>query len=183
MRAAMGQHLLSSREIQTAVAAVALAAILFVGCGGSSSDGASTAPEGEEAVAVKTGSLSKAAFVSKADAVCEAGKAKLDKVFTAYGKRHPLDPNSNDTEKSEWAASLLSSFFGPEWESEIEKIASLGAAATEEADVVSFLTRFQQGIRELERHPNAFFEPTPFSEATQVAKKLGLTGCVQSLGG
>jgi hypothetical protein len=183
MRASMRRHFLSSRGIQVASAAMALAAILFAGCGGGSDSGASAAPEGEEAVAVKTGSLSKAAFVSKANAVCEEGKAKLDKVYTAYVKRHPLSANSNDTEKAEWAGLLLSRLFGPEWEGEIEKIASLGVAASEEADVASFLTRFQRGTRELETHPNAFFEPAPFSEATQFAKKLGLTGCVQSLGG
>lgn len=173
---------LSARGFSAIVAFAVAAALLASGCGGGGDSSAST-PEGEEAVAVRTGSLSKADFVSKVDAICEEGKARLDRSYSAYAKRHPLSANSNDTEKTEWAAPLISSIFGPEWEGEVEKIASLGVSADEKSDVSSFLTKFEQAIRELETHPNAFFEPVPFSEATKIAKTLGLTGCVQSLGG
>jgi len=162
---------------------VALSAVLLAGCGAGSNGSTTTTPEASDAIAVETGSLSKTQFVSKADTICKEGKARLDKAYTSYTHREVLSPNSNDAEKAEWAEKLLSSVFGPEWEGEIEEISSLGAPASDQSEIVSFLAKFQQNLHELETHPASFFEPSPFFETTQAARAYGLADCVKSLGG
>lgn len=162
--------------------ALALGAVLLGGCG---ADGGNTLAKRETAgaVAVETGSLSKAQFVNRADAICDEGKNRLDKAFASYGQREVLTPSSSDAEKAEWAEKLLSNVLGPEWEGEIEEIGSLGAPTPDQSEIASFLAKFQRNLHQLEAHPVSFFEQSPFSETTQAARAYGLDGCAKSLGG
>src|SRR5215212_6301463 len=88
---------------------VAMAALLSAaGCGGSSND----------EVAVETGSLSKAEFIAKADAICKAARTEFLAEFTRFAKAHKsefLDPKKQPAVFGE----MIDVFIAPNIEGEI----------------------------------------------------------------
>src|ERR1700741_4109911 len=98
--------------------AVAVAVFAAVGCGGGST--------------VPTSSLSKEAFVKKADAICTKGRERMEKGFAIYLRKNKKSiialrhPSKADYE------GLIGGVLIPNLEREIKEIRALGAPSGDE---------------------------------------------------
>ena len=148
-----------------------LAALFFAsGCGSSGSD----------EVTVQTGSLSKADFIAKADAICKAARTEFLAKFTIYAKAHKTelgDPKKQEALFSE----VLETLLGPNVEGQIEQIGKLGAPDEYAPEVAGFLNALQQRLDEAQEDPVGLTKtPYPFKEAEDVARRAGMNGCAES---
>jgi hypothetical protein len=153
----------------------ALATLSFaIGCG--SSDG--------NAITVQTGSLSKAAFIKKADAICEAAREELLTKFFAFLKAHKAIAGRSDAQSSKVVATgVVNSVLTPNIEGEIEQISKLGAPEDYAPEVASFLDALDERLARAQENPTAISATTePFKDAADVAKRSGLIGCSESFG-
>jgi len=158
---------LKARGTTLLVATVAALA-LGAGCGSS----------GGDEVTVKTGSLSKAAFIAKADAICKAARAEFLAKFEGFAKAHEL---GNSKKEDQTFDELLDSLVGPNIEGEIVKISALGAPEEYAPEVETFLRALQERLDKASEEPtNLSATPYPFKEAEDVARKAGMNGCAES---
>lgn len=157
------------------VVAAAVAALLFAaGCGSSDS--------GSNEVTVQTGSLSKAEFVKKADAICEGARTEFLAQYTNFVKAHKSDIGDKQKEE-ELLSEVVDSYLSPSVEGQIEKISELGAPKAYAAEVASFLKALQKRVEEASDDPAAVTAtPYPFKKAEDIAKKAGMQGCSESFG-
>jgi hypothetical protein len=150
-----------------------LTALLFaVGCGSS----------GSEEVTVQTGSLSKAEFIKKADAICEAARseflAKLSRFFKVHEKTLVNDPAES---KEVLLPEVLESLLQPNIEGQVEQISTLGAPKDYAPEVADFLNALQDRMdKALENPPGFTTTPTPFVVAENIARRVALKGCSES---
>lgn len=165
----MGEYFRSIRGFFLTAATLA-ALLLAVGCGSSSSD----------EVTVQTGSLSKAEFVEKADAICKAARTEfLAKYTNLLRTRKPTIGNTQ--EESALMHEALESIVSPNYEGQIERISSLGAPSDYAPKVASFLNSLQKRLDEVHERPAELVStPYPFKESENVAKAAGLKGCAES---
>lgn len=151
----------------------ALATLSFAaGCGSSSSD----------EIAVQTGSLSKAAFIKKADSICEASRADLLTKFFKFLKAHKAIASRNDPHAQKVVATeTVNSVLVPNVEREIKQISELGAPSDYAPEVTSFLNTLDEQLGEVRADPAAMSATaTPFKQAADVAKRAGMIGCAES---
>jgi hypothetical protein len=152
----------------------ALAAVVSVaGCGSSDSSG----------VTVQTGSLSKAEFVKKADAICEAARTALVAKFFNFLKTHQAAASGQNAQsKAALLGEAVDSAVTPNVEKEIDQISTLGAPGDYASEVASFLDVLQEQLEKLQEDPNQLaISATPFKQAGSAAGKAGMSGCAQSL--
>jgi hypothetical protein len=142
----------------------ALAALAFAGgCGGSDGGG----------VTVQTGSLSRAEFIERADAICEAVRTKLIAEYYQYLKK-----GAKPESPQELAGELLS-ILGPNLEREIRQISTLGAPSDYAPEVDAFLEALQERLDRANENPASLnATSSPFKQAEEAAKRAGLDGCV-----
>jgi len=152
--------------------ATVAALLLVAGCGsGSSSD---------SEVTVQTGTLSKAAFVKKADAICEAARTEFLSKFTAFFKAHESDLGDKQKEKV-FFSEMLETTLAPNIEGEVEQMSELGAPKAYAPEVATFLNALQKRIDEAHEDPTGLTgTPYPFKKAEDVAAKVGMKGCAES---
>jgi len=154
------------------VAVVLLALFVASGCGGSDSSAS--------AVTVETGSLSKAAFISKADTLCKATNARMLGEYGAYLKK--ANPSSPAEEK-EALAEVVKDVVRPDLEDMIGEIGQLGAPSADAKKVSAILRTFERRLEEIGRKPVELTATAyPFEKVTRLAIAYGLIGCAQSLG-
>jgi hypothetical protein len=155
------------------LAAATLAAILFaVGCGSS----------GNGEVTVQTGSLSKAEFIEKADAICEGTRTEFLAKFTNFVKAHQTDPGNTQNQEA-LLGEVVESIMSPSFEKEIDQISELGAPGDYAPEVASFLNALQERLDEAHEDPAGLnTSPRPFKKTENVAKGAGLEGCAESFG-
>lgn len=155
------------------LAAATLAALLLaIGCG-SSSD-----PE----VTVQTGSLSKAEFIEKADAICAAARSEFETKYASFFKAHEADFKKKQSATATLDEAIQSTI-APNLTKEIEQISELGAPSAYAPKVASFLNTLQSQLQEVEDEPTKVSAtPYPFKKTEDVASKAGLNGCAESFG-
>ncbi len=145
-----------------------VAAVLLAGCGG-----------GSDSTAVTTGSLSKAAFIKKADAVCAKGTERLQKGFATYLRKNKKSiialrhPSKADYE------GLIGGILIPNLEREIEEIRKLGAPNGDEERIEAIFTAWEEGIEVAENDPAAVKHNSEaiFGVGSRLAKEYGLEVC------
>jgi hypothetical protein len=154
--------------------AIALAAVVTVlvlaGCGGGGEAGDSS---------IAAGSLSKATFIKKADAICTKGNARLQKGFAAYLRKNKKSivtlrhPSKADYE------GLIGGVLVPNLEWEIEEIRALGAPSGDEAKIEEIFTALEEGIEVAENDPEAVKHSSEaiFGVGSRLAKEYGLVVC------
>lgn len=150
-----------------------LATLLAVGCGSS----------GESAeITVETGSMSKAEFIEKADAICEAARTKFLAQLTRFLKENKSILVGNDLEaKKALLPEILESLLQPNIEGQIEQISALGAPKEYAPEVAKFLNALQDRMdKALENPPGFSTTPTPFVVAENIARRAALKGCSES---
>jgi hypothetical protein len=138
---------------------VAIAAALFVGlsaagCGGSS-----------------TPSITKAAFLSKGNAICARGNATLNTAAAKLGK-NPSRAQIVAFEKSTEIPSI---------QAQITGIRALGAPSGDQTTVTSMLNLAQTDLNKLKSNPLLIAgKINPFTSFANVAHPYGLTACASN---
>ena len=120
--------------------ALTVAALVVTGCGGRS-DSSSTA----------TGSISKAAFIKKADAVCQKGTERMQRAILVFLKQHKdvQRPNKAQSEK------LVGTAIVPSVKTELEELKALDAPEGDEERVDAIISALEEGLETAEDNPEA----------------------------
>lgn len=153
--------------------AVALAALgLAAGCGSSGSD----------TITVETGSLSKAAFIKEADAICKASWAEFLAKYGGFFQAHKSELGDEAKEKA-LLGEVVDTLLMPSVEGEIEQIGELGAPGGYVPKATSFLSSLQERLEEIHAEPAELTATTsPFKGVRKTAQKVGMRGCAESFG-
>lgn len=143
-------------------------AILAAGCGDDDSDAA--------AVAVKTGSLSKAEFVKQAGKVCEAGRARHTAKGVALLEENPK--LKQGTMSKEGAVEFIDLVIRPVYLQEAKEIAELGVPESEADEVAEIVAALEADMDELKANPQNLLRSRPsLPTADAKAEEYGLTLC------
>lgn len=177
----MNRYFLSIRAFSlvcSLLLALIASALLVAGCGGSSQGSSGDVAPSE--ITVETGTLSKAQFIQRADAICEDNRNQFTRTFNAYIKNHKLG-GSPVTELA-FIGGVVRNVLMPIYGDQVEEIGSLGAPASDKAKVTAFLKALQNRLYAIRGNPTLFARTiTPFKAAEDLANSYGLTGCAESL--
>jgi|GEM_PF-562731 len=166
----MGEFYLTIR-VFFALLAVAAALTAISGCGSSSSDAASTG-----GVTVETGSLSKAEFIKKADAVCEEFQEKSAKRLVGYARENHMDLSSALSDAAK--AALFEGVFVPIYRNQLAQISELGAPEEDVDEIAAILETAEAEIAKGQRDPSATLASNELiPKAAALARKYGLVVC------
>lgn len=137
--------------------AVAAALIAAAGCGGSDSGATTT-------------TISKAAFVAKANAICTKGNAESNALAgKTFGNKQPTQAQLERFAKAQV----------PLIQRQIDQIRALGAPSGDEATVKQMLDIAQGDLNKLESNPALVQNQKLFANFVEVARPYGLTACAQ----
>lgn len=153
---------------------LATAALVVSGCGGDSSG--TSASE----VTVETGSLTKAEFAQRADAICSAVRSQFGREYTAQVRNAGKLATQGDQEA--FLEETIQKLVLPNYEKGVvDRIATLGAPAGYAPQVSEFLEALQQRLAEIDEEPKKLINTAfPFSKASKAAEAAGLEGCANS---
>lgn len=148
-------------------AASLVAGALAIGCG-------------DDDIADET--LSKAEFVTRANAICTEGTKELDKAGPEYfGGELGLKDNERPTAAQ--LAEFTQTKIVPGIQGQVDEIRALGAPEGDEEEVEALLDAAQQGADKLDANPELLAEDeqsgpdNPFKEANALAIDYGLKVC------
>jgi hypothetical protein len=137
-------------------------ALVVTGCGGD--DESSAGP-----------TISKAAFIKKADAICTHGNKRMELAFASFleEKKNIKHPSKADYE------ALVGKVLVPNLNQEIKEIRALGAPSGDEDRVDDFLEALEEGIETAERDPKVVISTSNavFGISSRLAKEYGLEVC------
>lgn len=155
-----------NKGLIAALLGVVAIAVVVAGCGSSSSDDS-------------TASLTKAQFISQANAICKKGNAEVESEFEDFAKKNGIEGNKEPTTAQE--VELAETILTPNVKSQSEELRALGAPSGDEDEITAMLDSLDQGVEEAEADPEALIEgkAEPFKDASQKAQKYGLTACGQ----
>jgi hypothetical protein len=121
-----------------------------------------------------TASLTKAAFVKQADAICEKADAKQEAAFSAYLKKHP-EARSNQAEEEKLVATASLPPIG----TEASELGGLPAPSGEENQVKAIVEGIEKALGKAEENPASMLQPSygPFTEVVGLAEKYGFKAC------
>ncbi len=163
-----------------AVAAVLVALLFAAGCGGSDESATGSSGGDTTEITVETGSLSKAAFIQKADAICTGTREEFEKQLqAAYTEEQENPPKPTETSNLN---KFYETTFVDIYEEQIDEISALGAPQGDEQKIAAYLEGVQDGLAEAKEDPEAFFEPFlqkqgGFKGASKLAKEYGFRVC------
>jgi hypothetical protein len=155
------------------LAGVLAAVLILAGCGGGGSDDSTTTTSD-----ASTPSLSKADFIKRADAICEAGNKRTQSEYAAYAEEKKLSSKNEPTPAQ--YAEVSDEIQVPAFKRQAEELRALGAPTGEEAKVTAMLDALDAGIEEVEEaDPRKALESTSsmFVEADKLAIAYGLKVC------
>jgi hypothetical protein len=123
------------------VAAAIVVALILAGCGGG----------GDSSTSASTGSISKAAFIKQADAVCQKGTERMQRAILGFLKQHKdvKRPNKAQSEK------LVGSAIVPSVRTEIEELKALDVPEGDEERVEAIIGALEEGLETAEGNPEA----------------------------
>jgi hypothetical protein len=155
----------------------ALAVALLAGGCGSDSSGASAE------ITVETGSLPKAAFVKRVDAICKEEKAQAIREYRDFARQKGQAARSSPETEQEAALEIIETILAPNFEGLIDQVEELGAPRGDEQQLTTFLRALQRNIEEAQADPVKSVNglSSPFKQAAQLADKYGLAGCAGAL--
>lgn len=154
---------MSKGLIATMAAGLAIAVIVS-GCGGG--DGNDSA----------SGSISKAAFVKRGNAICEATHNKVRSEIATLLRGH--EP-TNAVEAVEAEAEVGTKVLIPVMRDQAREIDALGAPAGDEARVKAIVVATEEGLVKAAKHPERAVKDgtEAFGKANRLARAYGLTAC------
>lgn len=167
----------ASRAGGAVLLAAMLAGLLIAGCGGSDSS---------KTVTVQTGSLSKTAFVEKADAICKAARTEFLAKYENLLQQHKSELFAKNATKETQEAvigELIDTILTPNMEGEIARIGKLGAPKSYAPEVTAFLEALQTKLEEVQDDQSVLGSTQfPFKKAEDIARRAGMYGCAESFG-
>jgi hypothetical protein len=151
----------------TVIAAFAVtAAMLAGGCGGGGSD----------TIQIQTGSLSKAEFIAKTDAICAESQEKAGRELTGYMKKNHIALTGSLPAAA--AAGIFESVIEPTYRREIREISELGAPKKDAKKVAAMLEAIEAGLARGQSNPaGAFSRNELVPAAGELARAYGLKAC------
>lgn len=142
-----------------ALAAMLIVGLAVAGCGGSSDSSSST---------TSAATLSKAQFLSQANAICAKGNKELNAAGAKLGK------NSSQADFTRYVTGTAI----PGIQSQIDGITALGAPSGDQATVTSMLNLAQQDLDKIKANPDLLAgNVDQFANFAKVAHPYGLTAC------
>jgi hypothetical protein len=133
------------------------------GCGGGSDDSSSNT--------TSTPAPTKAEFLQKGNAICEAGNAQLQADFEALGTNKPTQAQLEQ---------VVTGKLVPSVEAQISDIRALGAPAGDEDQVKAILDAASAGIAKVKADPALIASnggQDPLKQSNELANAYGLTSC------
>jgi len=153
------------RRFAPVIALVGTALVLASGCGG-----------GSGAIEIQTGSLSKAEFIKKADAVCLKNQEKAARDLIGYVRKRNITITGSLPKGV--AAALFDTVIEPTYRREITEISELGAPDEDADKVIAMLEAIEAGLAEGQRDPAAALSRNELvAQAGTLARAYGLAGC------
>lgn len=135
--------------------AVIAAALAWIGCGSSGSD---------------EGSLTKADFIRKADAVCSEWQQARDQRYTAAASKFGNLNNKANKEKA------ILYILAP-YEVAVEGLGEITPPAGEEDKVDGVVKAMEEAMAQTRKNPVAASEEAPFDKPNKLAESYGLEEC------
>jgi hypothetical protein len=157
------------------------AGLLAGGCGGGGSSEAAktTAAPLRPIVSLRRSPHSKAAFVRRAVARCEAVRRRGVAEYERYMERNNLRFTRSDVVPH--AAELFETVTAGIYERSVRDIRSLGAPQRDEQRLIAILNAIQHGIEAGRKDPASyFFGKSPFEPAYKLARPYGLGPCAKA---
>lgn len=153
---------MSNRAITLFVGVFMTVALVATGCGDDGDDG----------------SLTKAEFVKKANAICTAGNEEIEKGVESFAKENsPGGGRLTDAQLAEGAEE----FVIPSVRKQVDKIAALGTPSEDGEQAEEIVEAAEEALEEVEDEPALAVpqtgDPNPFAEANRMAREYGLTVC------
>lgn len=149
--------------LKTITGAVCLGLVMVAaGCGGDDKDSKDSG--------VKATNITKAEFVAKADAYCQAGDAKIAAAVQKLG----ANPSNDEVVKVAQEKLL------PALEEQVDSIKALGAPEGDEATIKAMTDSLTTAIDRMKADPKVITgSDNPLADATAKAKAYGLKVCGQ----
>ena len=137
--------------------------LIAVGCGGNDDSSSSTGTESS------TTALTKAEFLQKGNAICQAGNQEINQAFSQIQGK-PTQEQANQ---------VVTDTLVPSVQGQIDDIRALGAPAGDEDQVNQILDDAQTALDKVKADPTVATQngSDPFAQANQEAKAYGLTVC------
>lgn len=145
------------------ILATSLVAALAVGCGSGG---------GETSSSQTQGPLTKAAFVKKANALCEAANDRRTALIEEAAKEFPAGQKVTAKEREELVPRFL-----PPVERLSEELAQLEAPAGEEAKVEKIVLALKRAVARSQAEPQSAVTGAAFSEWDKAVAGYGLGAC------
>ena len=171
---------LRSGGVRRGVVAVWIAALagalLVSGCGGSDSSSSGGSSSGT----TTTASLTKAAFIKEADAICKEGSDKIHAEEKLFFKEHGIKSKTSVTKKQ--SEEFISDVVGPAVEVQAEGVAELGAPKGNEIEVAGIVKGIEKVAKEAKEAPADILVETPkgaLANVNEAAEAYGLEECKQ----
>lgn len=162
----MGGIFWSIRGFAAIAAFAVAAAILASGCGSGGSD----------PIEIQTGSLSKAEFINKADAICTKGQERGGRELASYMSKNHVTLTGPLPEAA--AVGLFGAVIEPTYQREITEISELGAPNKDAKKVAAMLEAIEAGLAKAQRDPaGALGRNELVPTAGALARAYGLTEC------
>lgn len=162
-----------------------LGLLLLAGCGGSSSGGTSArtnAQPSEQGATTKarplTGTLTKAQFLKKADAICVKGTAAMSRGDAAFWSKHR--PTGGKAPGQALVNQLQLKAILPVRERELRRLRAIGLPRGDEQRVETILDAWQEGVEKGEEDPGSLDAGGPefaFYKAYTMGIDYGLEKC------
>jgi outer membrane murein-binding lipoprotein Lpp len=147
--------------VRVAMAAALVVGLVVAGCG--SNDNSSSSSSTPTTVAI-----TKAQFLSKANAICAQGNKLTDAAGASLGN-HPTPAR---------ISAMVHTRFAPAVQAQITGIRALGAPAGDEATVTKFLDLAQADLDKVKANPSLLVsQGDAFGDFAKVAHPYGLTEC------
>jgi hypothetical protein len=145
------------------LAGVMAIAMIVAGCGSSSDD--------------STSSLTKAEFISQADAICKKGNAEIESGFESFAKENGIKENEEPSKAQ--GTEVSETILIPNVKNQSEELRALGTPSGSEDEVSAMLDSLDEGVEEAEAEPEALFtgKTDPFRPANKMAQEYGLKVC------
>lgn len=162
----MGGIFWSIRGFAAVAAFAVAAAILASGCG----DG------GSDTIEIQTGSLSKAEFIEKADAVCTKTQERAGRELVAYMSKNNIRLSGSLPDAA--AVGIFGAVVEPTYRREITEISELGAPDKDAEKVIEMLEAIEAGLEKGQLDPaGAISRNELVPAAGELARAYGLTKC------
>jgi hypothetical protein len=187
--------------VPAAIVALAIGVLtiaLLAGCGGGDSGQAAatgdsaaatvesaaatgdSAPKADDSAAkTETGSLGKAQFIKKADALCAAGKARAKAAYFIALETHVSPEKETKAEHEAHDAALLKVVLSKAFRRQVSEIRALATRAGREAEVRAFLAAMDTAITKAASEPQTMirFTGPGFARPDKLAREYGFAVC------